>query len=168
MFTVTHFTQHLAKKSIDDKPERLTLWNYLKYVCRPEQILKVEVFNQFYRKALLFYYWRKREEQLQQCISKEMASFAKCYNSFEWDSLEWHPPQAQQIFQIYQQKDVREIANAFIKKQLSEGEQMQVLPLYLDRVLGLILKKDHRLKVFSFNSLAILKKGDVEPLSPLS
>ena len=168
MFSVIHFTQHLAKKPLNNNPERLALFNYLQYVCDGEQALKVEILNQFYRKALLFYYWRKRNIQLQQFISKEMISFAKCYNSFEWDSSEWNPAKPRQIIQIQQQKDLLEITTSFIEKQLSDGDQVQVIPLYLDRVLAIILKKDNRLKVCSFGSLTILNKGHIEPLSPLS
>ena len=168
MFSVIHFTQYLEKKSFEENPARQALYNYLKYVCDSGQALKVEVFNQFYRKALLFYYWQKRENQLRESIAEEMNSFAKCYNSFEWDSNEWNPAHSKQIIKIQQAQDVLDVVASFMKKHISAEDQIQVFPLYLDRVLVVILKKDGRLKTYSFGSLAVLHQGQIEPLSSLS
>ena len=168
MSSVTHFKQYLLKKMQEKNREHCAIYNYLNCFCHDEQELTVDLFTQFYRKILLFPYWQSHLNSLQKTLTTELASFAKLYYSTEFDPEELVPADQWQLITIQQETDLVKMVSSHLQGHSSKGDRVRALPLDKERVLGLVLKLDGNLDVFTFGPLATINQGKLEPLSTLS
>ncbi len=168
MTAVTYFKQYLSKKLPENTREHFTIYNYLRYFCHDGQILTADLFTRFYRKALLFPYWQQNLPALEKTLQKELKAFQKFYYSTEYEPEELALSEKWQIVALQKEKDIIDMVSSYLQNHSSKGDRIQVFPLERERVLALILKRDGHLNVFSFSSLAVISKGKLEPLSPLS
>ena len=168
MSSVTHFTQYLSKKILEKNKEQTTIYNYLRCFCHDEEKLTLNLFEKLYRKALLFSHWQNYLTALQKSLIEELSSFAKLYYPIDFDLAELNFANKWQWFTIQKEKNLVEIVDQYLKDKASKKDRVKALPLEKDRVLGLILKLDGHLEVFSFGPLVLIYQGKIEPLSPLS
>ena len=168
MVSVTNFKQYLSKKSPEKKREHWVIYNYLHCFCHDEEKLSVDLFSEFYRKILLFPYWQSRLPSLQQVLRAELMAFEKFYYSTSLHLEGLIPAEPWQLVSIQRQSDLIQMVNYFLQGNISKGDRVNVLPLDKERVLGLVLKCNSHLDVFSFGPLAIINQGRLEPLSTLS
>lgn len=168
MSFVTHFKQYLSEKSPEKNRECLAFYNYLRCFYHNEQSLKKDMFTDFYRKVLLFPYWQSHLVSLQKTLKTELTCFAKVYQPLDFDPEEIMSGKSWQLINIQKQADLIAIVHTYLRNHLSPGDQVEVLSLSTKRVLGLILKFDGSLNVFSFGPLFIVNQGKIEPLTPLS
>ncbi len=169
MASVTDFKQFLSKKVPERQSEHKALYNYLHSFCHKEQKLTADLFTDFYRKALLFPYWQGRFDFLQQTVKAELASFNKFYYSAEGSVLHQQAVIThRQLVAVQKQTDRVKIVEFFLQSGISKGDKVCALPWEQERVLGLVLRCDGNLDVFSFGPLSLLVRGKLEPLSPLS
>ena len=169
MASVTDFKTFLSKKVPERQSEHKALYNYLHSFCHSEQQLTLDLFTDFYRKALLFPYWQGRFDFLQQTVQAELASFNKFYYSAEEGVL---PQQAvidePQLIAVQKQQDRVKIVESFLQSSISKGDKACALAWEQERVLGLLLRCGGNLDVFTFGPLSLIVQGKLEPLSPLS
>ena len=168
MSSVTHFTQYLSKKILEKNKEQSTIYNYLRCFCHEEEKLNLELFENFYRKALLFPHWQNYLTTLQKSLIEELKSFAKLYYPLDFDLTELNLANQWQWITIQKEKNLVETVNTYLTDKFSNGDHITALPLDKNRVLGLVLKLDGHLEVFSFGPLALIYRGKIEPVSPLS
>ncbi len=168
MASVTDFKQYLSKKVPEKKREHGIIYNYLHCFCEEEAQLSLDLFTEFYRKVLLFPYWQSRLPSLQRVLKAELTAFEKFYYSSQLHLEDLVPNEQWQLITIQNPSDLIHLVNYFLQSNISKGDQVQVLPLDKERVLGLILRSNKNLDVFSFGPLATMNQGTLEPLSPLS
>ena len=168
MSSVTHFTQYLSKKILEQNKEQAAIYNYLRCFCQEEDPLNLKLFEKLYRKALLFPHWQNYLTALQKSLIEELKGFAKLYYPLDFELTELNTANRWQWLTIQKEKNRLEIVKAYLKDKASKGDRVTVCPLEKNRVLGLLLKLDGRLEVFSFGPLALIYQGKIEPLSPLS
>jgi len=118
--------------------------------------------------VLLFPYWQSRLPSLKQVLKAELTGFEKFYYSSQLHLEDLVSNEPWQLITIQKQADLIHLVNYFLQSSISKGDQVQVLPLDKERALGLILRSNKNLDVFSFGPLAIIHQGKLEPLSPLS
>ena len=168
MVSVTDFKQYLSKKVPEKKREHWVIYNYLHCFCHDEEKLSLDLFSEFYRKVLLFPYWQSRLPSLQKTLGEELAAFGKFYYSTHLHLEDLIPAEQWQLMAIQKQSDLIQMIDCFLQGNISKGDRVNVLPLDKERVLGLVLKCNGHLDVFSFGPLAIINQGKLEPLSTLS
>ena len=169
MAFVTYFKQYLSKKAPEKNKELLTLYNYLRCFCPHEQTLTKEVLDQFLRKTLLFPHWQTNFNHLHESLKKQLEDFSNLYYSAELNPEELTSNKQWQWLNLQEKEDLlMMVQNHLEKTVVTSTDKMKVLPLSLNRVLALVLKLDGSLEIRTFGPMALIREGNLEPLSPLS
>lgn len=168
MSSVTYFKQYLSKKIMEKQKEHSTIYNYLHGFCHDNEELSKNLFERLYRRVLLFPYWQNHLNSLQKTLKEELATFAKLHYAISFEMEELDDIAQWQLINIQREKDFMEVVRSYLQNKAAKGDYIKVLPINENRILGLILKFDAQLQVFSFSPLATLYQGKIEPLCPLS
>ncbi len=169
MPAVTDFQKYLSNKlsSSSDK-EFFVLHNYFSYFCQPDEQISFELLQNFYRKVLLIPYWQDRLHLLQQALTESLSDFAGLHSWSECEPEDMAKAPNWQLIKIKQEKDLAQIIDTSLKKDLSTGDKIEIIPHHPEHVVAVVLKFDGQLKVSNFGPMAIIDNGCIEPLTSLS
>jgi len=165
MASVTHFKQYLEK--LEKTKSHCAVYNYLHCFCDDDKELSIELFESFYRKALLFSHWQKQFNLLHNALKQILLSFSKFHGGIGFDIAGLDDFSKWPLITVQNEKTLLEVINVYLKNNASKGDQVKVLPLKKNRVLGLVLRCNG-LEVYSFSPIVILNQGRAEPLCTLS
>ncbi len=167
MSSIVDLKKYLLKKSFQTNEELTAFYNYLSHFCRSEQKVTPLLFQQFYRKALLFPYWQVRMNSLQQALKEEWIHFTDQMGQPENSSEEVLYPEQPQIINVQKIKDLEQIVELAFRKEMSTGDQLKVIS-HREKVVAVLLKFDGQLRVSLFGKTVIIHRGLIEPIAPLS
>ena len=166
MSSVTLFKSYLKEKAREK--EFLSLYHYLCFFCGEKKELTEGLIKAFYKKALLFPYWQTRITFLRAQLTEALLSFSKVYGPLNFDPQKGPLADQWQCLRIKHEQEGLNMVRLHLKSQKAPEDKVQVLPIKGERVLGLILESQARLKVFVFGPLATIEQGKIVPLTPLS
>ena len=168
MLAVKDLKKYFSEKSLKGQKEKQLFYNYLSGFCQPSQEVDSNLFQQFYKKALLLpFYQRNKLHSLQAALKEEMQTVSRVMGmttSLQDKTIvpDW------QVLKIQNQQDLKDMVTHFLQKELSSEDKLRVLAIDTNKVCSVLLKFDGRVKIKTFSSLALIQKGIVEPISPLS
>ncbi len=167
MLVVNDLKKYFKEQSLQGKKEEQLFYNYILGFCLPSQSVDSLLFQQFYRKALLFPYQHNKLHSLQAALKEAFKTVARVLGVTDNIQEKLITPDWQ-ILKIQHPQDLKDMVTHFLQKELSSEDKLTVLPLDTHKVCAVLLKFDGRVKIRTFNSSALIHKGIVEPISPLS
>jgi hypothetical protein len=159
--TVSKAAKHILTLSPQHDAATLAIYHYLKNCRNLSEPLSAELFNDFFRRALSFCYWRQNREILTTKSQEVLSDLSKVGCGVDHRDLLM--PDSMQVVPIDQLKDLAEIATKFFRKRFAKGEFRMVRTPKSD-LLAIIKNKSHTITVYQLNSMTLVNKGALEPL----
>ncbi len=164
MFLVSTLAQHIFSLDPTKDAARLALYNYLVYLCEPNEPLSTDLLNRFYRRALTFPHWQENKKQLFAEVEMLLQHFQQTHD-MPFDFSQVLSAQQIQVLGLETQTNLLDLINRFVAQQVSAVDQFKVIPEGQDSALSIVLLADQSLVVNVFPRWASIVSGELAPLT---
>jgi hypothetical protein len=144
---------------------RQSFYHYLKNLCRLDDILSVQVINQFFITALSYTHWRENRAFLADTVMADLGEHCKRIGrSLEWNQIE--TCKEVQFLSIENPAELLILLEKRAKKILPKHSRYQLIPMDKGRALQVTLQSSGELHAQVFTNLVRILRGELIPLLP--
>lgn len=162
MANVLHFGKFLLQTEPQNNAARLALYHYLKFYAESSQDLSLELFQNFYRRALSFKFWQDNRLGLAQEIRKLIKQFEK-EHKYDLNLAKLKHGDEIQIISIESEADQYELLHQYLGQQ-SNQQQLRLVRSGPGEFLSLQMDSEANLKLGFFNRDFMIQKAKLIPL----